>query len=199
MLQARTYNFIAFISIIIISIASCSASSKEIKHIEYSGIIFSHESGHYSSEFELKLGPAKNKGVIIYTLDGSEPQKGNSSTFEYTAPILIKKRKIENTDISYIPTTTQPEKPNYETWLPPKRTYLKGIIIRSRLILKDGTKNKTVTKTYFVDSLMPNLPEIYLTVNKNSLFDNDTGIYIPGVHQVKGKKYTGNFFKRGKE
>jgi len=46
---------------------------------------------------------------------------------------------------------------------------------------------------------MPNLAEIYLTIDSNSLFDTDTGIYVPGVHQKLGKKYTGNFFMRGKE
>lgn len=199
MLRAKYYNLVAFILVTIIVFVSCSALNDKSEKTEYEGITFSHDSGHYKDEFKLKLSSSKKQATILYTLDGSLPIKGNKTTFEYKNPIPLKEIKISKQDLSYIPTTTQPEKPNYETWLTPKKTYNKGITVRSQLIFHNGLKNTVVTKTYFVDGLKPKLPEIYLTIDKGALFDNDTGIYVPGINQIEGKKYTGNFFKRGKE
>lgn len=178
---------------------SCTENKKPSKKNKKGGIIFSHESGHYNNEFELELDTKKENAEIIYTLDGSLPQKGKENTFKYESPIKIKKDFVNSSDLSYIPTTTQPEVPNYETWLKPKSNSIKGITLRSQLIFNDGKKGKLVTKTFFVDGLIPNLPEIYLTIKKEALFDNDTGIYVPGKHQIEGKKYSGNFFQRGKQ
>lgn len=190
---------IIVLSILLIGYLLLSTEDNNLKQIKQNGIIFSHESGHYDSTFFVKLKPLNKEGKIIYTLDGSLPKEGSKSTFVYQKPILLKKIYVDSNDLSFIPTTVIPEIPNYETWLSPRNSSIKGNVLRAKLILPDGTKKDVVTKTYFIDGLKLNLPEIYLTIDSAALFDYDTGIYVPGVHQKPEKKYTGNFFMRGKE
>ncbi len=192
-------GFLVAFSILLIG-CSASGEKKDVaKKVKQNGIILSHESGHYASPFSVELKPSKGEGKIIYTLDGSLPLEGSKSTFIYQEPISIKKIHVDSNDLSFIPTTYIPEKPHYETWIAPQKTSIKGNVLRAQLILPDGTKKDVVTKTYFVDGLNLNLPEIYLTIDSAALFDNDTGIYIPGVNYKDGKKFTGNYFKRGKD
>lgn len=177
----------------------CSKKEREIEKFEQGNIIFSHSSGHYYNEFLLDLKPKNGEGEIYYTLDGTLPEKGRANTLKYASQIEIKSFLVDSNDLSFIPTTVIPDEPNYETWIPPKEGMVKGVVLRAMRLLPNQIKSEVVTRTYIIDKLMPNLPELYLTIDSNSFFDLDTGIYVPGVNYVEGKYYTGNYFQRGKE
>lgn len=198
----RSLTIFNYLTIILVVFAlflgySTYIEKKEGK-VKKEDIYFSHESGHYNNEFKLKLKTKKKGAKIIFTLDGSIPDIKDKNTFTYNAPIKISEVNIDSNDISFIPTTTQPETPNYETWLPPTVGISKGTPVNSRIIYDNGTMGKVVSKTFFVDDFTPNIPEIFLTIEKNALFDYDTGIYVTGKYAIDGKKYSGNFFQRGK-
>lgn len=160
---------------------------------------FTKESGHYPKEFKLEIKSHNKNSKIIYTLDGSIPQQGNKSTFEYTSPIKITQQMVDSNDMSFIPTTLIPDTPTFSTWQPPRKPSVKGIVVRAKLISNGNIKPGIVTKTYFIDNVKPTIPEIYLTIPKPALFDEDTGIYILGKHPNKENKHSWNCFQKGRK
>jgi hypothetical protein len=194
-----TINNIATLLFILLLLCRCQSSHVEGEEVEQAGIIFSHNSGHYKGEFELKLEAVDESSTILYTLDGTLPTKGNKSTFIYKGPFLIQELEVTKDDLTYIPTTPTVDSTYHRAWKSPKKHLPKGTVVRAQVLSDANEYNSVVTKTYFADSLPPNLSEIYLTINKESFFDYDTGIYVPGANVVKGVKYSGNFFEKGKE
>ncbi|NQY68780.1 MAG: CotH kinase family protein [Flavobacteriales bacterium] len=181
---------------------SCSneeSKNRENKKGENYRIVFSHSSGHYPQEFDLVITCKDVESNIYYSLDGSVPNPQSKSSFKYKEPIRVAKMYLEEHDLTFIPTTILKEKPFYNMWLQPKKDMLKGMVVRAQ-IFKDGKAvKKEVAKTYFVDELDISLPEIYLTINEDGWYDNDTGIYVLGSHYNPQRKYSGNFFEKGIE
>lgn len=200
-MKKNTKKYVAIIGVLIAVILYLTIHKKQDEYIEVqqNGIVFSCESGHYNNEIKLKLKSINKGSKIIYTLNGAVPQQGSNYTMVYEKPIVVQKEMVDTSDLTYIPTTIIPKKPNFSTWLKPKKTSVKGVVVRAQVIHENGLKEAPVTKTYFIDGLNPQLPEIYLTMKQSDLFDYNTGIYIPGKHAIKGKKYSGNCFKKGKQ
>jgi hypothetical protein len=130
---------------------------------------FSVPAGLYTEEFDLTI-TAKDSSTIYYTIDGSIPVAGATTTHAYTAPIRITAQAVrEQTS-----------------------TYFCGTVIRAIAVGEDGTKSNVATASYFVDSNMLNrykLPIISITTDSANLYDSEIGIMAPFRTQYRGKEW----------
>lgn len=182
-------------------------------------VVFSHASGPHSQSFELTLSHPDPGALIVYTLDGSEPDlnnlNGTSYYFRnsynsgpfltnrytshvYAGPLTITDRSGESNKLAQIATTSD-SNPPYFPGMPIK----KGTVVRARAYTSGG-ESKVSTATYLVSNSgafdYP-LPIISLSMNEDALFDYDNGIYVAGVDHVTrtGGRICewGNFNRRG--
>ncbi len=168
---------------------------------------FSHKAGWYQGPFDLTFDSPSDGEMILYTLDGSEPdiknidQKGEeylinyfhfglwgnpknlprkNKTYVYKSPIEIKSRTDQENDLSDIITT-------YFTgygvsWKRPQKKVFKGQVIRAK-VYRDGNESPTVSSTYLVHPKGENrfsLPIISISTSPNHLFGYQDGIYVQG-------------------
>ncbi len=142
---------------------------------------FSVQSGIYNQEFELKLSLNDKESVIVYTLDGSEPDE---NSYIYKEPLIIRDRSNEKNLIGDTKTTH-----DYlfsKKW---ENSYnYKGTVVRART-LKDGVLSKEIsTESFFIDpKTIMNI--VSLTVNPDDMFDEWDGLYVPGETYYLWKKY----------
>ena len=164
--------------------------------------LFSHDSGFFTEAFNLSLSHPNPNAVLIYTLDGSEPDIDNLSgtTFQYKnayqteigdapGPFLSDSYKSfqYNSPITMIDRSANPDK------LGAKNTrqhtiYVPVVPLRKAMILKaksyvNGVPSKTISKTYFIwaGGNPYNLPVASLQTQENNLFDYQLGTYTAGV------------------
>ncbi len=129
---------------------------------------FSVAAGLYTEEFDLMLIAGDAKDRIYYTVDGSIPVPGNTTTYEYTSPIRIGYQPVR-------------EKPS---------NYFCGTVIRAISINAEGLQSKTMTASYFVDSNIFNryqLPILSIVTDKKNLYDAQIGIISPNNLRNKGR------------
>ncbi len=129
--------------------------------------VFSHKSGFYTEEFELKLSTAENNSKIYYTTDGSDPVPGEEGTYEYSNPISIRAEYSAN-------------------------SLLKCSVIKAVTVRTDGIKSKVITHSYFVDTNITDkfdLPVISLVTDPDNLFDPNIGIFHINNFMNKGKEW----------
>lgn len=143
-------------------------------------VTFSHEGGFYSSPFRLELSAPSADDTLLYTLDGSYPdrEKNPDSTRVYSGPIEIKDPTPQPprwADIDatipndIVPTAITPPTPDGDI---PKVTTVRARLVNGEeraetFIIGPGTEDFE-------------LPILSLMVDGDCLFDNDTGIYIAG-------------------
>ena len=141
---------------------------------------FSDESGIYDSDFYLTLS-AEDDAIILYTLDGSEPDLDSDI---YKEPIHIYDRSEEPNAIADTKTT-----PNYQMNYYWENTYsYKGTVVRARTY-KDGMLSETVaTNSYFIDP-DTQFTIASLSVDPDEMFDEWDGLYVPGESFYIWKKY----------
>lgn len=131
---------------------------------------FSQPAGLYEEEFELTISSATPGVKIYYTLDGSIPVPGNTTTYEYTSPMRIGYQALRET----------------------KSIYFCGTVIRAVAISPDGTESKVATASYFVDSNILDryqLPIISLVTDAANLYDSYEGIMSPFNTQNRGREW----------
>jgi autotransporter-associated beta strand protein len=184
-------------------------------------VAMSHPAGFYEGTIELSLSHPDPDTVILYTLDGSEPDFDhlNGTTYTYlnsypNGPFLthtyntaIYNGPIPIVDRSSLPdkltqiSTTGDSNPAYFPVSPVK----KATIVRARAY-KDGAAGAVTTATYFVsatDAFAYDLPVVSLAVSEPDLFDFWQGIYVAGVDRVtqSGTRICdwGNYNRRGAE
>ena len=156
-------------------------------------LTLSKDSGFYNEPFELSMNSCK--GVIYYTLDGSEP---NENSLVYSNPILINDASNNPNTNSMLKTTSAgflEDKINllgnnsntYPYYIPgyksPDTLIDKCTVIRAIAI--DGeTRSKEITGTYFVGfdkkSGYEDTGVISLIVNNDDFFGYENGIYVMG-------------------
>lgn len=153
---------------------------------------FSHPGGFYTGAFPLEISTQPG-WVIYYTRDGSDPDpsrvgagsKPYRVTHAYEGPIPVASRTGEPNVFSMIPTTGV-----VLSWAPPWKApageVYKATVIRA--VARDpvtGRTSSSTTRTFFVDpdihGRYGQLPVISVVSDYVNLFDNATGIYVPGV------------------
>ncbi|SFK75155.1 Chitobiase/beta-hexosaminidase C-terminal domain-containing protein [Lachnospiraceae bacterium KH1T2] len=142
---------------------------------------FSKDSGIYDEEFELALSVEDKDAKIVYTLDGSEPDK-DSEVYQW--PIKIRDRSDEENKLSNVKTVA--DYSLYYEW--ESNCRYKGTVVRAKTLKDNVLSDATVTKTYFI-SPETTFPIISLSADPDKLFDERKGIYVPGETYSIWKKY----------
>lgn len=183
-------------------------------------VVFSHAAGVHTQPFSLTLSHPDPSAVIIYTLDGSEPDINNLSgrayrfrasynsgpfvdmtttSLTYQNPIAVVDRSSQPNRVSLIPSTDGT--PGYLPVAPVK----KATVVRARAYV-NGVPSPAGAATYFVsNSSAFNYPVAMVSMlfDEDSLFDYDNGIYVAGVDHVTstgGRICSwGNFNRNGAE
>lgn len=184
--------------------------------------IFSTPGGFYEGEFNLQLSGPDPEQIILYTLDGSEPDINNiessadryqinyfypetretgrlvnraDKTYVYCEPIAILDRTGQENDLADIITTYR-EAPDI-WWKQPDHNIYKGTVVKARTY--DGAGySKTVTHSYFIGVKERfSLPVLSLVIEPRDFFSYDTGIYVPGKKYFDGSGTENLFLKKG--
>ncbi len=143
--------------------------------------VLSKTSGIYDDQFELEITAEDEGCVILYTLDGSEPDK---SSLIYKAPILIKDRSEERNTIANTRTTT-----DYSFRFRWENTYeYKGTVVKARTMKNGVLSSEVVTGSYFI-SPDTTFDIVSLAVNPDDMFDENNGLYVPGKIAALYEKY----------
>ncbi len=120
--------------------------------------------------------------MVRYTINGKLP--GLRSTV-YADSIPISGQQNAPYNFSGIPTNPLDTPFPWYIWKAPVGNVNKATILRIRLFYNNQPSDESYTLTYFVDSAIfqryNNLPVISLVTDSLSLFDYQTGIYIPGL------------------
>jgi len=156
--------------------------------------VFSHDAGFYRDGFELVISHTDPDAELYYTLDGSEPTQ---ESYLYAAPIGMQDRSSEPNKFATIPTNNITDW--RVAWEEPQMPIRKSTVIRVKAI-KAGAVSNSSSRTFFVfgegaDTF--SLPVISLATDSLNLFDEEQGIYVPGVHYQRGDDGTGNYIQRG--
>lgn len=129
-------------------------------------------SGFHDQPIDLELSAALDE-PIFYTLDGSYPDPdGNpDSTRTYEGPLRIEDRSGDPDVWTQIRTSVFPE------WEPPREPSQKATVVRART--RHGDE---VVATYFIGDHLrrTGLPVFSLASDADHLFDDATGIMVPG-------------------
>lgn len=165
-------------------------ANPELSNTLSPGIIFTHHSGFYSEAIDLNMG-ATNGHQIRYTVDGSIP---NPTSTLYLDALELGSLDAEPDDISLISTSPY--------WSSPTTDNYKAHVIRAATFNDGVQTSNTYSKVIFIQ---PDLNERYadfdlvsIVIPPGSLFDEDTGIYVPGVHFSPGDvTWSGNYFEKG--
>jgi len=158
---------------------------------ESNQLIFSHLSGFHLKPFDLKVVSVEGYEVR-YTLDGTPPT--DSSRLLDGSVFIEARRKLKN-GLSSIVTSKG------STWSEPTEGVDKFTVLRCAGFYKNERRTKVYTKSFFVDRKIEStyqLPIVSLVTDSASFFDQDTGIYVPGVHyDPENPDWTGNFYQSG--
>ena len=151
--------------------------------------LLSHHGGFYDAPFTLTVD-AEPGTVLHYTLDGSEPGPGDP-VWPGNLPVSV--RQPTDHLLSYIPTNPPEAADRHYHWVMPQEPPFLATVVRVRGFREGAMPSRILTNTYFVlgdgsASTRYPLPVISLVTDSLSLFDHETGIYIPG------KRYEDNWF-----
>jgi hypothetical protein len=152
---------------------------------------FSHESGFYANDFELKLS-SEDTSIIYYTIDSTNPITSNTSQI-YKDPILITDRtKFPNIYSEYDYNEDSPQSITRTKYKSPAYNLDKSMVIRAVVKNSEGIYSEIITNTYFIttDDLVQyqDLTVVSLVTDPENLFDPDTGIYVTGTQYINWKK-----------
>lgn len=161
---------------------------------------FSHKSGFYTENFTLTLSSTDPAVQIYYTLDGSVPDPGNCDGSEYTyktgyqsqnevlwqrtylttlysAPVPIHEKTVDENPLSDIQTSF--DTAQYQ----PLNPVFRGVTVRAIAIKEGALSSPVQTCTYLVDTTLSRhypVQVVSITLPETSLFEYDSGIYVPG-------------------
>lgn len=157
-------------------------------------VIFVTPGGFYEDVFELEMFNYYTQNQIRYTTNGNTPD-ANSPL--YTGSLSLDSTMFSRSNIYTIVNTI------------PSIFYLpddvqRAIVVRAAAFDPSGHRLcEPVTNTYFIASLgcdFHGLPVLEITADSLSLFDYETGIFIPGIHyDPNDSTATGNYKMRGRE
>ena len=160
-------------------------------------VVFSHGGGFYADTFQLQMevlyAPMDSHYTIHYTLNGAEPTECDP---EYRAPLPMTEALYSRSDLFRVQNV-----PDERWFAPDKVEHI--IVVRAAAFDSTGERRSTVTThAYLIDSLMGRritLPVVSLCTDSLSLFDHDTGLFVPGFcFEPKYPYSTGNYFQKGR-
>ena len=162
-------------------------------------LTFSHNAGYYTEKFALTIS-SFTEDDIFYTLNGDIPTPDSK---KIEGNLLIECINSKPNRISEIISTVEQSEIYTKAWQSPQGKIDKATILRCASFKNGKRISKVYTKTYFVD---PNIfskhkmPIISLVTREENFFDDEIGIYVPGVNLDENKMNgTGNFFMSGEE
>lgn len=157
-------------------------------------VVFSKQGGVYDHPFAVTLQCGNNQYSIHYTLNGNTPTAASPT---YSQPFTLGPHLYSSSNFYTIPTA-----PENRIYIP--GSVLRAIVIRAAAFDANGKRvSPVVTQSYFIKSLncdLHQLPVISLCADSAALFDQDTGILVPGVHlDPENPDWTGNYYQNGRE
>ncbi len=156
---------------------------------------FSMPAGFYGGSFILNLAVTDPLATIRYTLDGSDP---TATSTLYTGSLTVSDRTANPAVHALVPTNFYPA--SHWTWKPPRGTIDKITVVRARAFRTGQAPSAIATRSFIVGPTVTAhcfFPVVSLATDPKNLFDNATGIYVPGVNYVPGNDGTGNYFQTG--
>ena len=157
-------------------------------------VLFSVKGGFYEQVFPLELHNTNPQYYIRYTTNGNQPTAQSPA---YDRPLVLNSAMYSKSNIYTIVNTI------------PSAFYLpndvqRAIVVRAAVFDQNGNcVSRVVTNSYFIRSLgsdFHGLPVLSIAVDSLSLFDYETGIFIPGVnYNPVDSTTTGNYWKKGIE
>lgn len=176
-----------FLWLSLLSVCSLNAQSVDV--------LFSHKGGFYDQPFALTLTCSNPTTQVRYTVNG-EPPTAESRIYQQS---LQMSEQIYSTSNIYKIHIVAPDR---EQYIPDK--VKKCITIRAAAFDAQGNRvSPIVTNSYFIKALggdFQSLPVMSICTDSLSLFDNDTGIFVPGVNwQPELSESTGNYQMRGSD
>ena len=169
-------------------LASLSATAQEWK------VLVSANGGFYDDVFPLEMFSTYPQGHIRYTTNGNRP---TAQSRLYTEPLMLDSLLYSESNIYTIVNTI------------PSIFYLAdsiqhAIVIRAAVFDEnDSCVGPVTTQSYFIHALgcdFHGLPVLSIAADSLSLFDYETGIFVPGVHyDWTDSISTGNYKQKGRE
>lgn len=168
------------------------AEEFENNDVRITKILFSHASGFYEEPFTLKIKAPTRE--IYYTLDGTEPVRGQEGTYRYEGGIEIGDATAhENVhslrtdvttgfDLEAVETLSRGRRVmNYQV---PDYPVDKCTILRAAFYTMDDERSEIKTSSYFVGyenrEGYGTAKILSITTDPANLFDYDRGIYVTG-------------------
>lgn len=157
-------------------------------------VVFSAPGGFYDHSFSLTLGCNYPNHVVRYTTNGNTPTEKSQ---RYESPLFLDGRLYSTSDIYKIQIS-----PDELVYIPDSVRH--AIVIRAA-VFDEGNHcvSETVTNTYLIRDLgcdAAGLPVMSVCVDSLSLFDYETGIFVPGKNwNPQVPLNTGNYYQQGRE
>lgn len=175
--------------------------SAQSDRVQVSPPVFSSPAGYVPNDFRLEITHPDN-AVIRFTLDGSEPD-ANSAI--YSIPIDFNERPDQR--LRFIRTTPFEAGSRGFGWKPPDSAVPNAMVVRAKAFLDGKTPSETTTVSYFNENHIHTMPVISIVTNREHLFSDSTGIYVPGdVYNINGWNHNdhwgrpnANYHQRGVE
>ena len=137
---------------------------------------------------------------IYFSYDGSPPTQ---NSILYHDSLLIYNRSSEPNYFCEFPSSPEQSLISFKAWESPNTLIDKATILRCRTYKNGIPSSKIYTHTYFVDENMFSkyeFPVISLVTDQDNFFDEDSGIYVPGIHfDEDSPEWTGNYCNTGKD
>lgn len=176
-----------FLTILFLVLATWSVAQTE-------KVLFSVPGGFYEDSFPLSLECLYANHQIRYTTNGNSP---TAHSMLYSGPLTLDRSMYSTSDIYTIVNSLISD---YHRTDSVKHC----IVIRAAVFDEnDSCVSEVATNSYFIHSLGCNthgMPVLSIATDSLSLFDYETGIFIPGAHyDPADSTHTGNYCERGRE
>lgn len=147
--------------------------------------VSSHESGFHDAPFELRLEPRAGSGTLWYTTDGSwpDPERNTAATHAYEGPILVTDPTGSPLVLATLRTHIDPAalaegREGSPTWDLADPGIDRATVIRAR----QAGAGECALVFFVGDHLRRHdLAVAHLSTDPAHLFDDATGIYVPGA------------------
>lgn len=130
---------------------------------------------------------------VCYTVNGHTPTEGDR---HYSEPMTLNASYFSKSDIYKIQIS-----PANEVFVP-EGCVRHAVVLRAALFDTTGQRiSEVITNTYIISDLdgdSHGLPVISLCADSSELFDNDSGILVPGTWYT-GDEWSGNYYQEGRE